>query len=418
MEFTPEQAAEIVNKAVTEFKGAFTPEVKSQIDALKTELLAEIKGAITQDKLDAAIQGLELKMDQFAEKMRPAPEIKSVMDRLSDEIIEKAIPEIKAGNSNVKFEVKSITSTELALPNYNTNVDPNAKMPTLRKATILDVIPTVRLNKRNEVKIALGATVTCGYQAENTNIVVATSTGTATETTFKAQKIKAVATQISREALLEDTPSIMPKIFADMDLQRRLYLENQCLNGLGSSSVATAIWGIIPQFTTAFNATTSATADKVTAPNIYDLALAMKTQAEVAANNREYMPTVIVVSPATWFEIQTTKDAENRPLMIDGMLGGEFTVLKNRTLGDTEMLLIDPSTLELHIGRDWEIQLTQISYDVTVGQETSNYSDALSDTFTMIAWFRGLLAMNLADKAGNIYVANIATELGNIAKPA
>ena len=82
------------------------------------------------------------------------------------------------------------------------------------------------------------------------------------------------------------------------------------------------------------------------------------------------------------------------------------------------MLLIDPSTLELHIGRDWEIQLTQISYDVTVGQETSNYSDALSDTFTMIAWFRGLLAMNLADKAGNIYVANIATELGNIAKPA
>ena len=418
MEFTPEQAAEIVNKAVTEFKGAFTPEVKSQIDALKTELLAEIKGAITQDKLDAAIQGLELKMDQFAEKMRPAPETKSVMDRLSDEIIEKAIPEIKAGNNNVKFEVKSITSTELALPNYNTNVDPNAKMPTLRKATILDVIPTVRLNKRNEVKIALGATVTCGYQAENTNVVVATSTGTATETTFKAQKIKAVATQISREALLEDTPSIMPKIFADMDLQRRLYLENQCLNGLGSSSVATAIWGIIPQFTTAFNATTSATADKVTAPNIYDLALAMKTQAEVAANNREYMPTVIVVSPATWFEIQTTKDAENRPLMIDGMLGGEFTVLKNRTLGDTEMLLIDPSTLELHIGRDWEIQLTQISYDVTVGQETSNYSDALSDTFTMIAWFRGLLAMNLADKAGNIYVANIATELGNIAKPA
>jgi hypothetical protein len=392
----------------------FTKELETKMEAINK--LIEEKASV--ELIETKMNEMALKMDQFAEKMRPAPETKSVMDRLSDEIIEKAIPEIKAGNNNVKFEVKSITSTELALPNYNTNVDPNAKMPTLRKATILDVIPTVRLNKRNEVKIALGATVTCGYQAENTNVVVATSTGTATETTFKAQKIKAVATQISREALLEDTPSIMPKLFADMELQRRLYLENQCLNGLGSSSVATAIWGIIPQFTTAFNATTSATADKVTAPNIYDLALAMKTQAEVAANNREYMPTVIVVSPATWFEIQTTKDAENRPLMIDGMLGGEFTVLKNRTLGDTEMLLIDPSTLELHIGRDWEIQLTQISYDVTVGQETSNYSDALSDTFTMIAWFRGLLAMNLADKAGNIYVANIATELGNIAKPA
>ena len=418
MEFTVEQATEIITKAVAEFKGTFTPEIDAKIDNLKTELLNNLKGAITQEKLDSTIQALELKMDQFAEKMKPAPETKSAMDRLAAEIIEKALPEIKAGQNNVKFEVKSITSTELALPNYNTNVDPNAKMPPLRKPTILDVIPTVPLNKRNEVKITLGATVTCGYQAENTNVVVATSTGTASETTFKAQKIKAVATQISREALLEDTPSIMPKIFADMDQQRRLYLENQCLNGLGSSSVATAIWGIIPQFTTAFDASASGTADKVERPNIYDLALAMKTQAECAANNREYMPNVIVVSPATWFEIQTTKNADGDPLMIDGLLGGEFTVLKNRTLGNTEMLLIDPSTLELHIGRDWEVQLTQISYDVTVGGTTSNYSDALSDTFTMIAWFRGLLAMNLADKAGNIYVANIATELGNIQKPA
>lgn len=418
MEFTIEQATDIITKAVAEFKGTFTPEIDAKIDNLKTELLNNLKGAITQEILDNTIQALELKMDQFAEKMKPAPETKSAMDRLADEIIEKALPDIKSGQTNVKFEVKSITSTELALPNYNTNVDPNAKMPPLRKPTILDVIPTVPLNKRNEVKITLGATVTCGYQAENTNVVVATSTGTASETTFKAQKIKAVATQISREALLEDTPSIMPKIFADMDQQRRLYLENQCLNGLGSSSVATAIWGIIPQFTTAFNATTSGTADKVERPNIYDLALAMKTQAECAANNREYMPNVIVVSPATWFEIQTTKNADGNLLMIDGLLGGEFTVLKNRTLTDTEMLLIDPSTLELHIGRDWEVQLTQISYDVTVGQTTTNYSDALSDTFTMIAWFRGLLAMNLADKAGNIYVANIATELGNIQKPA
>ena len=138
MEFTPEQATEIINKAVTEFKGAFTPEMTQKMEALKTELLSEIKGAITQEKLDATISALELKMDQFAEKMRPV-ETKNAMEKLSDEIIEKGVSEIKKGNTNVKFEVKSITSSELVLPNYNTNVDPNAKMAPVRKPTIYKI---------------------------------------------------------------------------------------------------------------------------------------------------------------------------------------------------------------------------------------------------------------------------------------
>ena len=63
MEFTVEQATDIINKAVAEFKGTFTPEIDAKIDNLKTELLDNIKGAITQEKLDSTIQALELKMD-------------------------------------------------------------------------------------------------------------------------------------------------------------------------------------------------------------------------------------------------------------------------------------------------------------------------------------------------------------------
>ena len=95
MEFTQEQAAEIITKAVADFKGAFTPEMTQKIEALKTELLTEIKGAITQEQLNTTISALELKMDQFAEKMKPT-ETKSVVERFTAELT-TMVEELKAG---------------------------------------------------------------------------------------------------------------------------------------------------------------------------------------------------------------------------------------------------------------------------------------------------------------------------------
>ena len=413
MEFTVEQATEIITKAVAEFKGTFTPEIDAKIDNLKTELLDNLKGAITQEKLDSTIQALELKMDQFAEKMKPV-ETKSVTERFEAELIEK-VSEIKSGAAKeIKFEVKSITSSEIVAPKFNTEVDPNAKLPELRRPTLMDLIRKSPLGKRDHVKIALTATPYCAYQAEAGAMTVTSSTGTAAETTFPAQKIVARANAISREALLEDTPSIVNKILQDLRNQFYLFLENECLNGLGATGTTDKIWGIIPQFTTAFNATTAGVNASVTAPNYFDLAIAMKLQAETAASNRTFMPSVLVVSPSTMYKIRTSKDAENKPLMIDGMLGGEFTVITNRTLTGSQMLLIDPSVFEMFVGRNFELEITQDSYPVVSGQTTNIYSDKSYDTFSVIAWFRGMLTMNLADKGGNIYVANIDTALGTL----
>lgn len=408
MEFTKEHAAEIVNTAVSEFKGVFTPEIDEKIDNLKTELLNNLKGAITQEKLDSTIQALELKMDQFAEKMKPAPEKKSVVERFSEELSEK-ITEIKNGSKEVKFEVKSITSSEIVAPKFNTEVDPNVKMPALRRPTILDYIRQLPLGKREHVKINLSATAYCAYAAEATAVTVTNSTGAAAETTFPAQKIKARANGISTEALFEDTPSIVNKILADIRAQFYIFLENECLNGLGASNVTTAIWGIIPQFTTAFNATTIGANAKVQEPNYLDVARAMKLQAFTAPNNREYFPRVLATSPVDYYLMTTAKDAENRPLMIDGLLGGEFMVVQNRALTAGQLLLIDESVFDLYVGRNFEIQIKQDSYPVVDGQSTNFYSDVDHDTWSMIAWFRGMLTMNLADKAGNIYCSNIET---------
>ena len=412
-DFTIEKATELINQSVAELKGSFTPEIKAQIDALKNELLTEIKGKITEADMEKKFNEFQVKLDEFAEKFKPVS-TKSFIERFTDELTEK-VTELKNGAKEVKYEVKAISSSELVAPNFNTEVDQNAKMPALRRPSVLDYIRQLPLGKRNHVKINLSSTAYCAYQGEGAAVTVTNSVGTAAETTFPAQKIKARANGISREALLEDTPSIVQKILADLRAQFYIFLENEVLNGLGSVSTTTAIWGIIPQFTTAFNAETAGVKNKVTAPNYYDLANAMRLQAFAAPNNREYFPNVLVVSPATAYLIKAAKDAENKPLMIDGMLGGEFVVVQNRTLTNDQMLLIDESVFELYVGRNFEIAIVQDTYPVTVGETTTTYSDIDHDTYTMIAFFRGMLAMNLADKAGNIYVANIGTSLGTLA---
>ena len=406
-DFTIEKATEMINQSVAELKGSFTPEIKAQIDALKNELLTEIKGKITEADMEKKFNEFQVKLDEFAEKFKPVS-TKSFIERFTDELTEK-VTELKNGAKEVKYEVKAISSSELVAPNFNTEVDQNAKMPALRRPTVLDYIRQIPLGKRELVKIHLSATAYCDYAGEGAAVTVSDSVGTATETTFPAQKIKARANGISTEALFEDTPSIVNKILSDIRAQFYIFLENQVLNGLGSVSTTDKIWGIIPQFTTAFNATTIGANLKVQEPNYLDVARAMKLQAFAAPNNREYFPRILVTSPVDYFIMTTAKDAENRPLMLDGMLGGEFIVVQNRALTAGQLLLIDESVFDLYVGRNFEVQIVQDSYPYMVGEVEKIYSDKDRDTWSMIAWFRGMLTMNLADKAGNIYCSNIET---------
>ena len=181
-DFTIEKATEMINQSVAELKGSFTPEIKAQIDALKNELLTEIKGKITESDMEKKFNEFQVKLDEFAEKFKPVS-TKSKVQLFADEL-NPTVEELKSGAQSVKMEVKSISATELVMPNFNTNVDPNAKMPQLRTTSLLDLIPKMPLVKRNEVTIALSSTAYCNYQDEGTVVNVTNSAGAAAETTF------------------------------------------------------------------------------------------------------------------------------------------------------------------------------------------------------------------------------------------
>ena len=414
-DFTIEKATEMINQSVAELKGSFTPEIKAQIDALKNELLTEIKGKITESDMEKKFNEFQVKLDEFAEKFKPVS-TKSKVQLFADEL-NPTVEELKSGAQSVKMEVKSISATELVMPNFNTNVDPNAKMPQLRTTSLLDLIPKMPLVKRNEVTIALSSTAYCNYQDEGTVVNVTNSAGAAAETTFSASKIKIRANGISKEALLEDTPTIVQKILSDLSGKSRIFLEGEVIDGLGATGTPKKIWGIIPQFSTAFDSTTIGTDDLVDYPNLYDLAKAAKLQATISPDDRTYNSNTVVVHPLRLFELSTAKDQEGRPLMVDGLLMGVFNVVASRALETSEMLLVDPTVFTLYVGRDWEMEIKQDSYPVVSEQNTTFYSDADHDTYSMIGFFRGMLTMNMADKAGNIYIADIDTALADLKKP-
>ena len=156
-DFTIEKATEMINQSVAELKGSFTPELKAQIDAFKNELLTEIKGEITEADMEKKFNEFQVKLDEFAEKFKPVS-TKSFIERFTDELTEK-VTELKNGAKEVKYEVKAISSSGLVAPNFNTEVDQNAKMPALRRPSVLDYIRQLPLGKRNHVKINLSSTL-------------------------------------------------------------------------------------------------------------------------------------------------------------------------------------------------------------------------------------------------------------------
>ena len=87
-DFTIEKATELINQSVAELKGSFTPEIKAQIDALKNELLTEIKGKITEADMEKKFNEFQVKLDEFAEKFKPVS-TKSFIERFTDELTER-----------------------------------------------------------------------------------------------------------------------------------------------------------------------------------------------------------------------------------------------------------------------------------------------------------------------------------------
>ena len=152
------------------------------------------------------------------------------------------------------------------------------------------------------------------------------------------------------------------------------------------------IYGLKTSGVTAFNATTAGVAASVSAPNIADLILAMKTQAKVETND-SMAPNYVLMNYATEFKMRTLKNT----------LGDYITVLPNGApkLSASELVVLDSTTLQLHDKRNITMEIERVP-------ET--------DSYRLWLWYRGQALVTRPDMKANIYVADINTALAAIEK--
>ncbi|WP_298548998.1 phage major capsid protein [uncultured Parabacteroides sp.] len=165
------------------------------------------------------------------------------------------------------------------------------------------------------------------------------------------------------------------------------------------------IYGLKKSGVTAFNATTTGVAASVSAPNIADLILAMKTQAKVETND-SMSPNYVLMNYATEFKMRTLKNTlgdyitvlPNGALSVHGM-----TIIPTPKLSASELVVLDSTTLQLHDKRNITMEIERVP-------ET--------DSYRLWLWYRGQALVTRPDMKANIYVADIDTALAAIEKAA
>lgn len=165
------------------------------------------------------------------------------------------------------------------------------------------------------------------------------------------------------------------------------------------------IYGLKKSGVTAFNAATAGVAGSVSAPNIADLILAMKTQAKVETND-SMAPNYVLMNYATEFKMRTLKNTlgdyitvlPNGALSVHGM-----TIIPTPKLSASELVVLDSTTLQLHDKRNITMEIERVP-------ET--------DSYRLWLWYRGQTLVTRPDMKANIYVANIDTALAAIEKAA
>lgn len=163
------------------------------------------------------------------------------------------------------------------------------------------------------------------------------------------------------------------------------------------------IYGLKTSGVTAFNATTAGVAASVSAPNIADLILAMKTQAKVGTND-SMAPNYVLMNYATEFKMRTLKNTlgdyitvlPNGALSVHGM-----TIIPTPKLSASELVVLDSTTLQLHDKRNITMEIERVP-------ET--------DSYRLWLWYRGQALVTRPDMKANIYVADINTALAAIEK--
>lgn len=399
-------------------------EEKAQKFGQDLEALKEATKGLNIKSITDGIAALEKKFEDMPET-KDLEEIKSLNDAIND--LNKEVKAMKTANEETKtfaqeikrilgdpetktafesgkmkglegksFEMK-VDTTAFVGDVTRTQAKPGANYPREQKLTVTPLFSVVPMeqDKSRMLWVEGAYTSNVGYVGEGAAIGTE-DTGTEEEKTREVAKISAKI-KFTAE-MFEDRSAFAARLQNKLLFNSEKFVNTNLISGDGNDATQKKhIYGLITQGSTAF--AVGALANAYPKANIDDLATAINVQAD------EYTPNYVLMNKLTVAKYSREKDTLGQYVIreVNGqkMLGG-MMIIESYAMADNSMLAVDDSTLELWVKRGMEFK---------IGQESSDLS---TDQYTAVVFWRGQALVETPNKAGNIYVANIADALANL----
>ena len=385
---------------------------KEDIEALKAEiakLAPEVKKE-DMEKLNTALNDLNAKFEKLG---TGNGEKKTSFEDAIKEIMER--PEVKTAIQNkqfangLNFELKVATSDVTGGTASVSLIDNEKIFSSARPLAFVGALPSTAVgqNKNRVVWVEGAYTSNAGYVAEG----VAQATADTAAAVEKSRGMAKISAKIKvTNDMVEDYSYIASELRSEMLTYGMLFLDNEVYGGDGNDATQpNHIYGLKTQGT-AFTAAKSGRVGVkgVVAPNLGDLADAMKLQARVidAANPTKkagFMPNRVYINPVNASILRTTKSTDGQYIirnMADGtswMAG--MQVVETQAVGATEMLVLDTNAVKMYFKRNPEIK---------IGTEGTDFTQ---DLFTIVLFIRAQSVVKGDNKYGIIYCADTAAAL-------
>lgn len=382
----------------------------------------EIESAIKMaqngaDKALTSVEAVEAKMeekfnnvDETLKEFKKAMEKKEEKKEMTAEMAFKSILEgaefkealanLKEGKSS-RFVTEVKTSTSAITGDVNrTQQTMTVYGPTFAGAAFINRLPKyiVGADKNRIVYCNASFTDNTDYVGEGAAVASANS-GAVVE---KYREVAKIGSKLEFTAeMMSDANYFLNWLRNQSVLAINAKVDSLVWGGDGADgSNAKHVYGI-KGAATAFNAAAAGHEGNIENADVYSLLLACKAQIEIATNGA-YSPNVVFVHPSVYTRIRGLRNANGDQITVNDIknfLGCE--IVSTTRLAAGEACVADLNAIQLHEKLGFELEVERI---------------ASTDSYAMHLRWRGNVVIPDEAKKAVVYVANIDTAIGAIAK--
>jgi hypothetical protein len=385
-------------------QGKTATEVKTAIDAFKSELPQAIKSAfdteikVVTDAMELKIKEVQDHADKLDVKLQKK-EVETKTTSLAFELKSKK-EEIKSMfvGSGKELELKALTNRASVSDNALGFFIPEITQLGYKERSLYNVLPRVGVSDSNN-----GGTVRYRDWDEATTVRAATMVAEGAAFPESTAKFKWYSEDLRKvgdtlpvtEEFFEDEFQASAELEMFLNVNVNLVIDSQLINGDGTGQNLKGLLNVAPAYT--------AVASGISAPNIKDLAIKVKNDI-TRSRGSKYAPDMALVNSLTMESLILEKDTNNNYIFDEntGTIGGLIVVV-DENMPDNQMIVGDRKYARIY---------EKTGVVLSKGMPNAQF---LEDEMTIKARKRMLLLVKNGDRTGFRKVTSISAALATLA---